>query len=288
MKLFLSKLRQIKGFVITLIVGVVFLVILMILRKQNIVHIALIEIETMLILSVIIFVFVFGSIVWVLMAPTIIRPIVMIPFAAATFAIFVLGFSRGEWYGVVGMVLISLSGVKALQKYKIIWISSFILYYVLGAIFFGYFEIGVFFLNLFGFGVATLNLYILGKPAHTIIAATTFVFPGLVLALITAFSVGSYISSPPSFLGPLAAPFADDIIFRQKTEDAFIDTIYVVEIYRPIGLNFYQQIGRSSTEGVLPTLNSDDFEWVFIDADTYQLNFYFYEGIMQYEMQIEL
>jgi|GEM_PF-2162663 len=289
MKPFVEKLKELKLLLIFLgALGLLFLV-SVILSRLDVVLIALVDFRGLITFGLIFIVFILGGVAWIKLSPTLIRPLVMLPFALSTFTAYIFGFMYGPIYGIVGMLLIIFSGMAELRKYKFIFIAGFVTYCLFSIILYQSFEPRSFLLNLFAFGVATLGLFFPEPPFNRVVAGATLITPLIVFSVFgLLFGLGSSFPANASYIGNLAAPFEEGLVFRQREVDNFFDSEYVLEIYRPLHLGFYKELADYSTYNHFPTLSAEDFSWEKIDDDTYRLHFYYFEGSMQYSFLVEI
>ncbi len=259
-----------------------------ILMKLNIVHQATMGFQSVLFWGFAGLTFVFFGILWVVSSPNTPRMLLLLGLSVTTMGLYGAMFSSILPYVLVGMALIITSGIPALRKFKLIFLIDFPLYYLIGCIFFGFFEFGLFMIHAIGFGLAVLGLYFPNKKVNYAISSGALVIPSIAFLLLAGLFVSDLAGAEPAIRGELSSPFEDHLLYEQKTVRAFIDTNYELRIYLPMDLGFYREIGSYSTEAYIPDLTPSDFEWESVDANTYRLHFYQYEGAMQYVLTVNL
>ncbi len=259
-----------------------------ILLRLNIVHGSILDAQTPIFWGIVFVTFILFGILWLLLAPDTHRLFLLFGLSVTTVGLYAVMLQPIILYVLVGMMLIILSGFHGLRPYRLIFLILYPLYYVIGCFFFGYFEVGCFLIHALGFGLAVLGLYLPHKKINYALAGGTLIVPSLVFMLFSSLYLSDLVSSEPAIRGELSSPFEDHLLYEQQTVYNFIDTNYELRIYRPLSLGFYEQIGVHSSEAYLPELTLSDFEWETVDADTYRLNFYYFEGEMQYSLLIDL
>lgn len=287
MKVFWTVIKKHKILSIVFVCVSILAGIYLILRRSNITHLGILGYEASFAMVIVSIPLVLGSILWILVSPTLSRVFLLAALGLTTLGLYATTLGGNIFYAAGGILLIGLTGFSFFAKRKLIFIIAYPLYYILGMLLFGFFDWGHFLLHFLGFGMAVLGLFVREKKFNYLLAGSSLVIPVWAFALLALLTISDNLQSP-IHEGEISSPFEERLIFVQKTVSDFDDAAYILEIYAPRGGGFFQQIGSHRGYDYVPELSEDDFLWETVDEENYVLHFYDDGGNMQYSLLISL